>query len=65
MNSKYRLKFVFLRGRERVCEVIGPLEFNANEVTAKGDDVIQTEQAVERLTGLRLHIEQVPVHASK
>jgi hypothetical protein len=55
-----RVKITFLRGLEKIAEVTGPREFSVEEITlADVQRVITTEQLLERLTGLRVHIEQV------
>jgi hypothetical protein len=59
---KMQFKLTFKQGTKTVAEVLGLADkidagnLTVEEVTEK---VTETEQLIERLTGLRLHIEQV------
>lgn len=52
-------KLVFKRGQETVAEVQGHEIDSDNVTVADMQRVIETEQFLEKLTGLRVHIEQV------
>ena len=58
---KMQFKLTFKRGTKTVAEVLGQENTDAGSLTI--EDVVErvqaTEQFVEKLTGLRLHIEQV------
>lgn len=58
---KLQYKITFKRGTKTVAEVLGNEDIEAAKFTV--DDVyrkvIATEQFLEQLTGLRVHIEQV------
>lgn len=60
---KLRFDIVFKRGTREVARVPGcelPEEAaNALTVAEVGEQAIQAEQLLEKLTGLRVHIEQV------
>lgn len=59
---KLQFKLTFKQGTKTVAEVIGREDCpNAANLTLEElhDGVVKTEQFVEKLTGLRLHIEQV------
>jgi hypothetical protein len=59
---KLQFKLTFKQGTKTVAEVIGlPDRISAGSLTVEDvtEGVVKTEQFVERLTGLRLHIEQV------
>jgi len=57
---KLQFKMTFKNGTKTVAEVVGQKDVAATltvgEVVEK---VIETEQFLERLTGLRVHIEQI------
>lgn len=58
MKLKFRL--VFKRGQQVIATVTGE-EVDTDRVTIQDvtDKVIETEHFIERLTGVRCHIEQV------
>lgn len=54
---KLQFKVVAKRGAETVAEILGRDDVAAAGLTV--EDVTETEQFLERLTGLRFHIEQI------
>jgi hypothetical protein len=55
---KLRFNVVFKRGARTVHEIEGIREVDGDDITVGelGEKVIQTEQFLEKLTGLRCHI---------
>lgn len=61
-NAMRRFKLVFKSGPTVVAEVIGKEDYTGSDQIPVGElskQVLETEAFVERLTGLRLHIEMV------
>jgi hypothetical protein len=59
---KMQFKVVFLSGTKTIAEVEGLKDrIDASNLTVEDvtENVLKTEQFLERLTGLRVHIEQV------
>jgi hypothetical protein len=59
---KLQYKLTFKQGTKTVAEIVGLADrIDARTLTVEDvtENVLKTEQFVERLTGLRLHIEQV------
>ena len=59
---KLQFKVTFKQGTKTVAEIIGrddAAESGTLTVADLTENVIKTEQFLERLTGLRVHIEQV------
>lgn len=58
---KLRFKVTFKRGQRTVAEVLGQDEVDVTRLTVGEvvQQVTETEQFLEKLTGLRVHIEQV------
>lgn len=63
---KLKFKFVFKKGLQTIATVTGrevnfdlDPESSRKNIAGISDKIIETEQFVEKLTGLRCHIEQV------
>lgn len=59
---KLQFKLTFKQGTKTIAEVVGLADrIQAGSLTVEDvtENVIKTEQFVEKLTGLRLHIEQI------
>ena len=54
-----KFKITFKRGPETVAEVVGYEKSSDHLTLGEMEKVIPTEQFLEKLTGLRVHIEQV------
>lgn len=56
-----QFKITFLRGPRVVAEVTGIVALGTANITVQElQQIISTEQLLEKLTGLRVHIDQVP-----
>ena len=58
---KMQFKITFKQGTKTVAEVIGRENPDAGNLTISEvtEKVVETEQFIEKLTGLRVHVEQV------
>jgi len=58
---KMQFKLTFKQGTKTVGEVVGRENPDAGNLTISEvtEKVVETEQFIEKLTGLRVHIEQV------
>lgn len=58
-----RVRITFLSGQQKVAEVDAVREIDRDNLTVEDmENIVPAEQLLEKLTGLRVHIEQV--HAS-
>jgi hypothetical protein len=57
---KLKFKIVFLQGEKEVAVAVGVKEIEGSELTVgEMEQVVPTEQLLEKLLGLRVHVEQV------
>lgn len=59
--TKHRFEVIFKRGPKEVARVVGVRDVPSDDITVAdvGDRLIAAEQLLERLTGFRVHIQEV------